>query len=309
MMEKVPYTNNFIKEQFILPYVIYYDTSKSIENLVIEKISRSLNLIACDGNKVVESMYKGIVYDKEDRPYAMIDITGIDISRLLLNRNSLSWFLLSSEIINKQSACNIQVDLETVKLFSDIPELGILRNRLTNEVFIIPDAVYSGSEFKLVEFNSVFGNRKMKEYESCGEYFYFYKCFCDATLDGGWIKGGGLKIIDLNEKMNTHNGSGRLIVDNEYGKYIQGGINRYALFTEGKIYLENEEEFSLTDEKIMCDIEDPYIIICYTGNHKIKPDILVKNYENFIPLSYHKLNTVLLDEKFIELKKNLYMIE
>lgn len=309
MMEKVPFTNNFIKEQFILPYVIYYDTSRSIENLVMEKVSRSLNLIACEGNKVEESMYKGIVFDNEDKPYAMINITGIDISRLLLNRNTLSWFLLSSEIINKQSACNIPVDIYTVKLFTDIPELGILRNSSTNDLFIIPDAVYSGSEFKLVEFNSVFGIRKMKEYESCGEYFYFYKCFGDATLDGGWVKGGGIEILDLNEKKNTHNSSGRLVVDNEYGKYIQGGINRYALFSEGKIYLENEEEFSLTDEKIMDEIEDPCVIICYTGNHKIKPDILVKNYENFVPLSYHKLNTVLLDEKFIDLKKNLYMIE
>jgi hypothetical protein len=103
--------------------------------------------------------------------------------------------------------------------------------------------------------------------------------------------------------------SGRLIVENEYGKYIKGGINRYALFVEGKLHMEEEEEFSLTDEIIEEQFNDDCIIICYSGEHKLKSDILVKNYKNFIPLSYHYLNKALLDDQFIELKKNLYMIE
>ena len=92
MMEKVPFCNNFIKEQFILPYVIYYDSSRSIENLVLEKVRRSLKLINCDGDKVVNSMYKGIVL--KDIPYAMIDITGIDITRLKLSRNTNVYLIL-----------------------------------------------------------------------------------------------------------------------------------------------------------------------------------------------------------------------
>jgi len=307
MMEKVPFCNNFIKEQFILPYVIYYDSSRSIENLVLEKVRRSLKLINCDGDKVVNSMYKGIVL--KDIPYAMIDITGIDITRLKLSRNTLTWFVLPSEIINKQSVCNFPVDQDVTRLFTEMPELGILRHKLTNECFIIPDGVYTGDEFKILEFNSIFGKRKMKEYNSCSEYYYFYKDFSDAVKDGGWIKEGGTHVLDLNDTRYTHNTNGRLIVDNEYGRYIEGGINRYALFVEGKIYLEDGEEFMLIDETIKDEYEDPCIIICYTGNHKIKADILVKNYENFISLSYHKLNKVLLDEKFIELKKNMYMIE
>ena len=154
-----------------------------------------------------------------------------------------------------------------------------------------------------MEFNSIFGKRKIQEYESCSEYYYFYKDFCDAVKDGGWIKNGGLDILDLNNKLNTHNFAGRLIIDNEYGRYIEGGINRYALFVEGKFYLEGEDEFSLSDEIIKNEYEESCVIICYTGKHKIKPDILVKNYENFIPLSYHKLNKVFLYDKFIEEKR------
>ena len=309
MMEKVPFCNNFIKEQFVLPYIVYYNSSKSIESLVLEKIRHSLNLINCEGDKVLESMYKGIIFDKDEKPYAMIDITGINISELKLSRNTLTWFVLPSEIINKQSICNIPVDIEAVNLFTGMPELGILRNSITNEKYILPDSVYTGDEFKIVEFNSIFGKRKIKEYESCSEYYYFYRDFCDAVKDGGWIKNGGLDVLDLNNKMNTHNFAGRLIIDNEYGRYIEGGINRYALFVEGKFYLEGEDEFSLSDEIIKNEYENQSVIICYTGKHKIKSDILVKNYENFIPLSYHKLNKVFLFDKFVEEKRHLYMIE
>lgn len=304
MMEKVPFCNNFIKEQFVLPYVVYYDTLKSIENLVLDKVKQSLNLINCDSNKIVESMYKGIVFNK--RPYALVDITGIDISRLNLSRNTLTWFVLPSEIINNQMVCNIPVEIETVNLFTSIPELSILHNKLNNENFIIPDGVYTGDEFKILEFNSIFGKRKVKEYESCSEYYYFYKDFGDAVKDGGWVKE---EVVDLKDSKYFQDKNGRLIVDNEYGRYNQGGINRYALFMEGKIYLEDGNEFSLSDEIINNDYKEPCIIIGYTGNHKIKPDILVKKYENFVPLSYHKINKVLLYDTYIEDKKKLYMIE
>jgi hypothetical protein len=309
MMEKVPFCNNFVKEQFIMPYILFSDVKKSIHELVLEKVKLSLKNMGCDNNNVNSNMYKGICYDNDGKPYAVVNITGIELSSIHLKRNSLIWMILASEIINKKNVCNINVDEDVTKLFIEIPELGILRNNKNNYPFLIPDAVYTGDESKIVEFNSLFGVRKMKEYDSCGEYFYFFKCFEDATKYGGWVKEGGINMIDLNNNFHTHNMSGRLIVENEYGKYIKGGVNRYALFVEGKLHMEEEEEFSLTDEIIKEEYNDECIIICYTGEHKIKSDILVKNYENFIPLSYHYLNKVLLDDQFIELKKNLYMIE
>jgi hypothetical protein len=309
MMEKVPFCNNFVKEQFIMPYILFSDIKKSLEELVIEKIKISLKNIGCDYNNVNESMYKGITYDKEGKPYAIINISGIDLTRLNLLRNNLTWMVLPSEIINTKNVCNILVDEDVTRLFTEMPELCILRNKHNNEQYLIPEAVYTGDESKVVEFNSFFGVRKMKEYDSCGEYFYFYKSFEDATKDGGWLKDGGTSIIDLDNNFQTHNKSGRLIVENEYGKYIKGGINRYALFVEGKIYMEESEEFSLNDEIIEEEYNDECIIICYTGKHKMKRDILVKKYESFVPLSYHYLNNVLLDEQFIDYKKNTYMIE
>jgi hypothetical protein len=67
-------------------------------------------------------------------------------------------------------------------------------------------------------------------------------------------------------------------------------------------------EFGITDDIIESLYPEPCIIICYTGNHDINPDILVKNYDSFVCLSYHKLNKKLLDENFVQENKKEYMI-
>jgi len=300
MMEKIPYCNNFIKERFTLPSIIY-DKSINIKNCVLDKVRQTLYSINCDGNKVIDNMYKGVIYDKSETPYIVVNITGIDIYGLKLTRNSLTWFILPSEIVNTKEICNIEVDEDVTQLFTEIPELCLLINTKTNTTFIIPDAVYTGGEYKTVEFNSVFGNNKTKEYASCGEYFYFYKSYLDAVKDGGWIK--SLHNTDI-----ITNSSGRLIVENEYGRYINGGINRYALFIEGQIYIEKQRDFQLSDECISEMYPEPSIIICYLTPHENKRDILVKEYESFASLSFHQLNKDQLDDRYIDKNKNKYMI-
>ena len=310
MMEKIPYCNNLIKEKFTLPFIMYTDKSITLQQLGLDKVRNSLYSICCDGNKVTDSMYKGVIYDTSENPYIVIDITGIDIYGLNLSRNTLTWFILPSEIVNTKNICNIEVDDEVTQLFTEIPELCLLTNPKTYTNFIIPDAVYTGGEYKQVEFNSVFGNNKTKEYDSCGEYYYFYKTFDNAVKEGGWIKSGGTNKIDINSSDIITNSSGRLIVENanEYGMYINGGINRFALFIEGQIYIEKQPEFQLSDECINTLYPEPSIIICYSKSNVIKRDLLVKEYKNFASLSYHQLNKQLLDDMYIDANKNNYMI-
>jgi hypothetical protein len=309
MMEKIPFCNNFIKEQFTLPFVLFND-STNIEEFVIDKVKTSLKNIGCDNTKITNEMYRGIVVDQSDvsRAYALVNITGIDISGLCLCRNSPIWFVLPSEIINTKSICNIDIDEEVTELFTNITHLGLLSDPVTSRTYILPDVAYTGGEFKSVEFSSVFGNIKSKEYDSCGEYYYFYKSFKDAIRYGGWTKNGGTQKIDKTDKEQTHNSSGRLVVDNEYGRYITGGINRHAVFIEGNIHIESGSEFLLNDNYIESSHPEPTINICYSGDHQTRPDILVKSYENFSSLSYHSLNKLVLDDSYIEINSNKYMI-
>ena len=301
MMEKIPYCNNIVKEQITLPCVFIKDLTKDIYEVVLDRVKSGLNLLNCDYNKVNEDMYKGIVFGEDYfTPYALVNITGIDIYGLNFMRQSTCWFVLPSEIINTKKVCNIDIDNDITNLFNDIPQLGCLvncNNNNDNEYYMIPDAVYTGCELKQGEFQSVFGNIKKKIYDSCGEYYYFYRSFDNAVKDGGWLKDG------ISNKIGD-----RIIVENNSNKYISGCINRYALFVEGKMYLETGKEFVLTDDVIENLYPEQCIIICYSGEHYIKPDILVKNYESFVCLSYHKLNKKTLGESFMESNKNQYMI-
>jgi hypothetical protein len=308
MMEKIPYCNNLINEMFTLPFIMYNNETVNIQNTVLDKIRNSLISIGCDGDKVTDSMYKGIVYDSSGKSYISVNITGIDISGLNLLRNTLTWFILPSEIINTRYICNIPVEEEVIQLFTEIPELSLLNNPKTKETFILPDAVYTGGELKGVAFNSIFGNNKTREYESCGEYFYFYKSFDNALKEGGWLKKGGINKIDISDKDVIKNSSGRLLTENEYGRYVNGGINRYALFNEGKIYIENEGEFRLSDETIDIMYPEPTITICYSRSNEFGRDILVKEYNSFSPLSFHQLNKSLLDDRYIPTNNTKYFI-
>ena len=120
-----------------------------------------------------------------------------------------------------------------------------------------------------------------KVYSSCGEYYYFFRLFEDAVKEGGWVRQGGHKTIDLNDVEITHNPANTKLIDNEYGRYIKGGINRYALFVEGNIYIEKEKDFSLTDEIIENEYGD-----CIILSNVQNEDMLVKNYSSSVSLSY-----------------------
>ena len=309
MVNKIPYCGDLIKEQFTLPYVIYPDLTKSITEIVLEKTKIALKTNQCNTENVKEEMYKGLILDKYDKYYALVNITGIDISGLYLTRNSETWFSLPSEIINQEKICNIDVDEELVELFTDIPEISLLTDLKTNSYYIIPDVVYSGGEKKTVEFNAVFGKPKTQEYSNSGKYYYFYRSFKDVIKEGGWIKNGGDREIDKTNNVLSRNEAGRVIIENEYGKFINGGINRYALFVEGKIYVEPGEELVLNDETIESQYPDPCLIIGFLDKNINKPNIQVKNYNSFFPLSYHDLNKNLLGEKYSDNKCSLYKIK
>lgn len=253
MMEKIPFCDNLIKEQFVLPH-INNNNGKNIKHMALEKVKGRLNSINCDTNSMNDDMYKGMIWI--NNWYILINISEININSLYLSRNNICWFILPSEIINIKEVCGIDIDNEVTSLFTANPRLGILTNPRTKNVYILPDAVYTAGEYKSVEFMSIFGNRKKKIYENCGEYFYFYR--------------------DLNG----------IIKDAEF----KDGINRYALFIEGELYIEIENSFSLTDSEIEKMYPEPCIIICYTNIQEKKPDILVKDYDSFISLSYHKLD-------------------
>ena len=247
MMEKVPYCNNIVKEQLIFPYIFIRKTqSNDIKDLVLEKIKICLDILKCE-NIISEDMYKGIIFDNDKLTgYALVNITGKNMCGLNFMRQTTNWMVLPSEIINNQQVLNIDVDESVIKLFTNVREIGHLLNNKTNKYYILPDVVYTSDKQKESEFKSIFGNIKTKIYDNCGEYYFFY----------------------------------RSIVKNEEW------LNRYALFTEGKIYFEENNSFTLNDEEIEYKYPEPCIIICYLEDN-VNPDILAKDITSSVCLSYH----------------------
>jgi len=313
MLEKVPFCNDIIKEKLVLPLLtVSRETDQDFSIAMIEKIKNSLSAIGCNPSELTMDAYKGLISDKNERIYALVDISIVDIFRISLTRNNPIWFSLPTEIMNIRSICNIPIDDDVTELFLNMPELSVLHIPNKMDVYPIPDAVYSGSYFRNVEFQSVFGVSKEKVYTSCDQYYYYFRLFEDAVKEGGWVRSGGHKLIDLNDVSITHNQAGTKLIDNEYGRYIRGGINRYALFPENYImYIESNKTLSLTDEDINIKFEgNKCIIIQYEDADidTILPDILTKEYELAYPISYHILQKSILGDKYEIDKQDKYMI-
>jgi hypothetical protein len=209
-------------------------------------------------------MYKGIFLDRYDIPYALINISSIDVNALQLTRMHTSWFVLPSEIINNRHILNIGIDEQMLELFLNAPHLGLLTNAETNDAFILPDVAYTCDEFKQCQFHSIFGVSRRKVYKNCRQHYFF-----NNSLESSVIQ--------------QHSTSP--LVDKNIG------ITRYAVFVEGKMYIESEAEFSLSDNTINRLYSDPCIVICYS-KYTTKPDLLVKDYSSFFPLSCHALDKV-----------------
>jgi len=65
-------------------------------------------------------------------------------------------------------------------------------------------------------------------------------------------------------------------------------MNRYALFTEGKVYY---NDLPITEDIIKHNYPEPCIIIGSNQQTETrKPNVLVKEFSSFFPLSYHILN-------------------
>jgi len=293
MLEKIPFCNNVVQEQFILPSVIIKKDTPDVENLIIKKINADLKKIRCSQD-VTTYCYKGIFSDNFNNSYALIDMSLINIQCLYLTRSSTTWFALPSEIINIGSICNIPICEDLIDLFIYVmPELGVLYKQNQQETYLLPDVVYTGDTYKTAEFNSLFG--PSKEFL----YYRFFTSFSLAVKEGGWSK-----TIDTE----------REFIDNMYGKYIKGSINRYAIFFENPmIYVLDdslEDTYTIEFEEMISETYESEIIIIENQemNNNVNSNILVKEYELFQPLSFHCLDKDVLGEKYDIKTKSTYMI-
>ena len=272
--QPIPFLNSIQELQFPL---LNNNSHMAIYDYVLEFVYIHLLSQNCENLEIENIEIKGS-YDYNFTKYIFVDISKITMENILLDRSSKIWFALPTEIINNKHICNIKIDNEVINFFFYDPIFYTLYYN-NNETYPYPDVVYEGSYFNKTLFQSVFGVSKQNgKYGNC---YYFKSSFENALKEGGWNKEG-----------KSEYKYDKLITDNEFGRYIQGGINRIVLLLENTLYIslkedpdpEIEDKMNMYDSIIICSNEEPII--------------LVKDCAQQIQLSHHKINKKVLGEKW-----------
>ena len=242
---------NVKDEEFGLPFVVLNKECPNIASLVIRNIKNDLKKIKCDTLLLTEKSYKGIFSDKMNT-YALIDISCINILCQNSSKISSFWFGLPTEIINIGSICNIPVSKDVIKLFTYVmPELGVVYKPNSKDPYLLPDIVYTGSDYKKAEFRTLFGPSKK------GTFMYFCKSFLEA-----------IKSIKSNNETTA--------------------VNRYAIFLENPMVAKIDNVEKLSHEEIdFIGLKYYYMYNCIIVEDW---KILVRSFDLFYPLSYHAIN-------------------
>lgn len=300
ILPRLPIYESFNKENTV-PY----------SNVYLSGILQTDNFDEFSNNIVFDGFYE---YD--NNLYLFFDITkcAINIDETYLSTNLR--FGLIDEIVNHKNICNIQIDYNTSMFFIKNESIIYLYDEKNNP-YEIPVVGFVGkSTEQKVKFVMTFGESAKNKSAILGPYFYFTS-FHRAIRDGGWSYG---------YKEEKNYGS---IVTDETGKYIKGGIVRFALFLGNTKYVENApndqndnseikkqrlEDNNLNRQKeiLTLRISDhdgnwskTYNSI-YLGKLELDdgsiledtPVLVLRDYNQQLPLSYHFIDRTTLGDKY-----------
>jgi len=282
------YTQHFVHEvicyhidnssRYPFIQIMLYNNGASLRFPSLDPMVQSPNISEILKNEM--SFVLGLTTDEQIKPqgfldhesvrYFFIDISEINVGRVLLQRNSAVWFGLISELINNKTIYDILVDKYVCDFIADNYDLFLLNNP-TGSRYPLPDVGYHGSHLKITEFQNEFGVNKQKR--NLGEYYYYTYSLQDAIQEG-----------------HEWHGS-------QYS-YASKGINRVALLVDNMLYL-NEQDLENNDcvECIEGFMENYDSIFVYSKN---KSFIIMKDVHRQVSLSYHKIEENMLQESWIE---------
>jgi hypothetical protein len=256
-------------------------------------------------------------YEYSNNLYIFIDISQFETNINDIYSHALARFALSDEIINHREICNMIINDDTVMFFLRNKSINYIYDD-KNEPYEIPIVGYVGkSTSEKLRFVSTFGESAKNNSAILGPYYYFTD-FNHAIRQGGW-----------SQNYKPEYMLGKLITDNENGRYFKGGIVRFALFGGKTKYFENMPDDPNDESEIKKQrLQDPNLNYnneiltlrisdydglwtseydsAYLSNIELDdgtllqeaPILVIKNYNQQIPLSYHYIDKTKLHEKF-----------
>ena len=307
----ITYKNDSYDSQEILLRINSYLYSILLSN-------NNSNIVNYDMESFMKTVdFKGL-YIYENKVYVFVDLTKVEINASLVNRNSLYWFALIDEIVNKNKVCDIPISDDVTDFFMNNNEFIYFKNAKEQQIEI-PSVVYTGSHEKTLHFNFTFGNRPSDNNAILSSGFYFTN-YTNAFKQGGWT---------LDYKADN----------DDAVKYTKGGIIRYALFLGNNLVKMNYPNDTIDESEIKkaklinsenaekTENNDDYVYekmtlrisdhdglwkqnydSVYLGKMELDngkylrntPLYVVKDYYNHTPLSYHHINKRTLGSTFDE---------
>jgi hypothetical protein len=256
-------------------------------------------------------------YEYSNNLYIFFDISKFEININDTYSQHPIRFALTDEIINHRNICNIQINDDTIMFFLKNKSINYIYDE-KNEPYETPVVGYVGkSTSEKLNFVLTFGESAKNKSAILGPYYYFTD-FYNAIRQGGWSK--NYKPEYMYDK---------LITDTENGRYLKGGIVRFALFGGKTKYIENMPNDPNDESEIKKQrLEDPNLNYiheiltlrisdhdglwtntydsAYLSNIELDdgsfleetPILVIKDYNQQVPLSAHYVDKSKLHEKF-----------
>lgn len=259
--------------------------------------------------------------------YVFFDISKVELNMSESYSYDLCRFALTDEITNHRDICNMRINDDTVMFFLKNKSINYIYDD-KNEAYEIPIVGYVGKPTsEKTKFVSIFGESAKNKSAILGPYYYFTD-FNHAIRQGGWSQ--NYKPEYMYDK---------LITDNENGRYLKGGIVRFALFGGKTKYIENMSNDPNDESEIKNQrLQDPNLNYnheiltlrisdhdglwtndydsAYLSNIELDdgsllqeiPMLVIKDYNQQIPLSFHYIDKTKLHEKFNSNENNYGII-
>jgi hypothetical protein len=238
-------------------------------------------------------------YTFEKNLYLFFDNTNCDTNINDIYSNNPNWFSIIDEIVNHKNVCNFKIEKNVTDLLLSNENLCFLTDKNDNN-YEIPIVSFVGTSKEKVKFKYKFGESSQNKNAILGPYFYF-------TNFNNSFKSQDIGL----QEINTNNDCIiRFAIFTGKVKYIENNINDPIDESEVKMQRLKDSKLNEYNEFLTNRISDhdglwsisynsAYLGLIELDNGKKIENtqiIVIKEYEQQTPLSYHYINKKMIEE-------------
>ena len=251
-------------------------TGKSVD-IIISSIKKKL-------------LFKKVVYKGEINNILWFENINDTVETTLQKKEDRFISCLVGEIINIKRSLNFPIGKEVTEFFLHNREFIYLYNS-SNLLFDTPTVGYHGNYYNKILLAAAIGLKREVPQSSLGSFYYFGN-YEQAIRFAIWTKTRKPMMINNKE-----------ITINEKGKYTRGGLGRFVLFLgESTALITGGEDIRIKDDFYINNkwtkLYDSVILGIkylsspkYESKIKLQPQIVIKTFEQQIPLTYYFVDT------------------